>query len=144
MHDGIIEQIGTPLELYDSPRNLFVAGFIGSPAMNFLKGAAKGDGSIEVGGTRLPVAGKHSVADGQPLVYGIRPEHLELANDGFPAKVAVVEPTGSETMVVVRVGEEEVVALFRERHQFAPGQMVHLRPRVDQVHLFDSASGQRV
>ena len=144
MHDGIIEQIGTPLELYDSPRNLFVAGFIGSPAMNFLKGAAKGDGSVEVGGTRLPVAGKHSVADGQPVVYGIRPEHLELANDGFPAKIAVVEPTGSETMVVVRMGEEEVVALFRERHQFAPGQTVHLRPRVEQVHLFDSQSGQRV
>jgi multiple sugar transport system ATP-binding protein len=144
MHDGIIEQIGTPLELYDSPRNLFVAGFIGSPAMNFLKGAAKGDGSIEVEGTRLPVAGRHSVADGQPIVYGIRPEHLELANDGFPAKVAVIEPTGSETMVVVRLGETEVVALFRERHQFAPGQTVHLRPRVDQVHLFDSDSGQRV
>jgi multiple sugar transport system ATP-binding protein len=144
MHDGIIEQIGTPLELYDSPRNLFVAGFIGSPAMNFLKGAAKGDGSIEVEGTRLPVAGSHSVADGQPVVYGIRPEHLELANDGFPAKVAVIEPTGSETMVVVRLGETEVVALFRERHNFAPGQTVHLRPRIEQVHLFDSDSGQRV
>jgi multiple sugar transport system ATP-binding protein len=144
MHDGIIEQIGTPLELYDSPRNLFVAGFIGSPAMNFLKGAAKGDGSIEIGGNRLPVAGKHSVADGQPVVYGIRPEHLELANDGFPGKIAVVEPTGSETMVVVRMGDAEVVALFRERHQFAPGQTVHLRPRVEQVHLFDSESGQRV
>jgi len=144
MHDGIIEQIGTPLELYDSPRNLFVAGFIGSPAMNFLKGAAKSDGSIDVGGTRLPVTGKHTVADGQPVVYGIRPEHLELANDGFPAKIAVVEPTGSETMVVVRMGEEEVVALFRERHQFAPGQTVHLRPRVEQVHLFDEQSGQRV
>jgi multiple sugar transport system ATP-binding protein len=144
MHDGLIEQIGTPLELYDSPRNLFVAGFIGSPAMNFLKGAAKGDGSIEVGGTRLPVAGRHAVADGQPVVYGIRPEHLELANDGFPAKIAVIEPTGSETMVVVRMGETEVVALFRERHQFAPGQTVHLRPRVEQVHLFDSESGQRV
>jgi multiple sugar transport system ATP-binding protein len=144
MHDGIIEQIGTPLELYDSPRNLFVAGFIGSPAMNFLKGAAKSDGSIEIDGTRLPVAGKHTVADGQPVVYGIRPEHLELANDGFPAKIAVVEPTGSETMVVVRMGETEVVALFRERHQFAPGQTVHLRPRVEQVHLFDSQSGQRV
>jgi multiple sugar transport system ATP-binding protein len=145
MHDGIIEQIGTPLELYDSPRNLFVAGFIGSPAMNFLKGAAKGDGSIEIGGTRLPVAGKHTVADGQPVVYGIRPEHLELANDGFPATIAVIEPTGSETMVVVRVGgETEMVALFRERHQFAPGQTVHLRPRAEQVHLFDSESGQRV
>jgi multiple sugar transport system ATP-binding protein len=144
MHDGIIEQIGTPLELYDSPRNLFVAGFIGSPAMNFLKGAAKSDGSIEIGGTRLPFTGKHAVADGQPVVYGIRPEHLELANDGFPAKIAVIEPTGSETMVVVRMGETEMVALFRERHQFAPGQTVHLRPRVEQVHLFDSESGQRV
>jgi multiple sugar transport system ATP-binding protein len=112
--------------------------------MNFLKGAAKGDGSIEVGGTRLPVAGTHGVTDGQPVVYGIRPEHLELANDGFEARVAVVEPTGSETMVVLRLGETEVVALFRERHSFAPGQTVHLRPRVDQVHLFDEQSGQRV
>jgi multiple sugar transport system ATP-binding protein len=144
MHDGIIEQIGTPLELYDSPRNLFVAGFIGSPAMNFLKGAAKSDGSVEVEGARLPVSGRPSASDGQPIVYGIRPEHLELASDGFPAKIVVIEPTGSETMVVVRLGETEVTALFRERHNFAPGQTVHLRPRVDQVHLFDSQSGQRV
>src|SRR4051812_49814951 len=121
-----------PLEFYESPRNLFVAVFTAPPAMNFLKGAAKSDGSIEIDGPRLPVAGKHTIADGQPVVYGIRPEHLELANDGFPATIAVVEPTGSETMVVVRMGgETEVVALFRERHQFAPGQTVHLRPRVE-------------
>ncbi|HVO03506.1 MAG TPA: TOBE domain-containing protein, partial [Candidatus Cybelea sp.] len=146
MHDGLIEQIGTPLELYDSPANLFVAGFIGSPAMNFLKGAAKANGGleVEVEGSRLPVSGRHHITDGQPVVYGIRPEHLELASDGFPARIAVVEPTGSETMVVVRLGESEIVALFRERHEFAPGQTVHLRPRPDQVHLFDSDSGQRV
>jgi multiple sugar transport system ATP-binding protein len=146
MHDGIIEQIGTPLELYDSPVNQFVAGFIGSPAMNFLKGSAKASGglSIEIEGNRLPVAGNHQVTDGQPVVYGIRPEHLEIAADGFPAKVAVVEPTGSETMVVVRVGETEITALFRERHSFTPGQTVNLRPRADQVHLFDSTSGHRV
>jgi multiple sugar transport system ATP-binding protein len=144
MHDGLIEQIGTPLELYDSPKNLFVAGFIGSPAMNFLKGQANANGTIEVEGSRLSVAGSHQVSDGQPVVYGIRPEHLELANDGFPAKIAVIEPTGSETMVVVRVGETELVALFRERHNFAPGQTVHLRPRPDQAHLFDQESGRRV
>ncbi|HVZ00946.1 MAG TPA: sn-glycerol-3-phosphate ABC transporter ATP-binding protein UgpC [Dongiaceae bacterium] len=144
MHDGLIEQIGTPLELYDSPRNLFVAGFIGSPAMNFLKGQAKSNGTIEVEGSPLPVAGSHQVAEGQPVVYGIRPEHLELANDGFPAKVAVVEPTGSETMVVVRLGETELTAVFRERHNFTPGQTVHLRPRPDQAHLFDQESGRRV
>ena len=144
MHDGIIEQIGTPLELYDSPRNLFVAGFIGSPAMNFLKGAAKGDGSIDVGGTRLPVAGKHTVSDGQPVVYGIRPEHLELANDGFPAKIAVVEPTGSETLVFLRFAESELVALFRERHNFRVGDTLNLKPRADLAHLFDRQTGKRL
>jgi multiple sugar transport system ATP-binding protein len=146
MHDGLIEQIGTPLELYDSPRNLFVASFIGSPAMNFIKGSAKANGGLEIEaeGARLPVAGKHAVADGQPVVYGIRPEHLELAPDGFPARVAVVEPTGSETMIVLRLGESEIVALFRERHAFTPGEIVHLRPRADLAHLFDGASGQRI
>jgi multiple sugar transport system ATP-binding protein len=146
MHDGIIEQIGTPLELYDSPKNLFVASFIGSPAMNFIKGAARASGglSIEANGSRLPVAGNHQVSDGQPVVYGIRPEHLELADDGFPAKVAVVEPTGSETMVVLRLGEEEIVALFRERHSFKPGETIHLRPRREQAHLFDESTGNRI
>ncbi|HEY4162179.1 MAG TPA: TOBE domain-containing protein, partial [Dongiaceae bacterium] len=122
------------------------ASFIGSPAMNFIKGAARASGglSIEANGSRLPVAGKHEVSDGQPVVYGIRPEHLELADDGFPAKVAVVEPTGSETMVVLRLGEEEIVALFRERHTFAPGQTIHLRPRREQAHLFDGETGNRI
>jgi multiple sugar transport system ATP-binding protein len=146
MHDGLIEQIGTPLELYDSPKNLFVASFIGSPAMNFIKGAARASAglSIEANGSQLPVAGKHAVSDGQPVVYGIRPEHLELADDGFPAKVAVVEPTGSETMVVLRLGESEIVALFRERHSFTPGQTIHLRPRREQAHLFDGETGNRI
>jgi multiple sugar transport system ATP-binding protein len=114
--------------------------------MNLIKGTAKADGDLSVlaEGVDLPIAGKHEVANGQPVVYGIRPEHLELAADGFPATVAVVEPTGSETHVVLRLGESEIVALFRERHQFAPGQLVHLRPRIDQVHLFDGASGQRI
>jgi multiple sugar transport system ATP-binding protein len=146
MHDGVIEQIGTPLELYDNPKNLFVASFIGSPAMNFIKGSALGPGglSIDADGSQLPLTGKHAVSEGQPVVYGIRPEHLELADDGFPAKVAVVEPTGSETMVVLRLGESEIVALFRERHSFAPGQTIHLRPRRDQAHLFDGATGNRI
>src|SRR3569833_2077740 len=144
MHDGIVEQMGTPLELYDTPRNLFVAGFIGSPAMNFLKGQAKSNGTIEVEGSALPVAGRHEVAEGQPVVYGIRPEHLELSDQGFAAKIAVIEPTGSETMVVVRLGETELTALFRERHNFAPGQTVHLRPRPELAHVFDQESGRRV
>jgi multiple sugar transport system ATP-binding protein len=144
MHDGIVEQIGAPLELYDRPNNLFVATFIGSPGMNLIKGTAKSGGSIALGSTDIPVAGKHSFTDGQPVVYGIRPEHLELADEGLSATVAVVEPTGSETQVFLRLGESEIVAVFHERHDFRPGQTVHLKPRPEHAHLFDSESGARV
>jgi multiple sugar transport system ATP-binding protein len=144
LHDGIVEQIGAPLELYDSPKNLFVATFIGSPGMNLIKGTANADGHIDVGPSKLAVAGKHAVENGQPVVYGIRPEHLELASEGLPATVAVVEPTGSETQVFLRLGESEIVAVFHERHAFEPGQTVHLKPRPEHVHLFDGASGMRV
>src|SRR6266513_5172923 len=102
MHDGIVEQIGTPLDLYDRPENLFVAGFIGSPAMNFLKGTVKANGKTEFVGrsqVRLPVAATAG-ADGRPVIYGIRPEHFSLADDGAEAEVHVVEPTGSELQVV--------------------------------------------
>jgi multiple sugar transport system ATP-binding protein len=147
MNEGVVEQIGTPLELYDRPGNLFVATFIGSPGMNLIKGTAKANGSlnIEAGGSKLPVVGTHKVQDGQPVVYGIRPEHIELTgSEGLPATVAVVEPTGSETQVFLRLGESEIVAVFRERHQFQPGQTVHLKPRPEHAHLFDGASGARV
>ena len=74
----------------------------------------------------------------------MRPEHFEIADDGLPAKISVVEPTGSETTVVLRFGESEIVALFRERHVFRPGDLLYLRPRKDLVHLFDPQSGRRV
>ena len=92
----------------------------------------------------LPLRPDCEVQDGQSVVYGIRPEHLDLAEDGFPARVSVVEPTGSETLVFLRFGETEVVALFRDRYTFKPGQTVHLRPRADQTHLFDSVTGARL
>ena len=146
MQDGLVEQIGTPLELYDTPANLFVAGFIGSPAMNFIKGKVRLDGaySVEAEGARLPFWGDRPVTEGQEVVYGIRPEHLELADDGFQATVDVVEPTGSETMVFLHVGSESIVALFRERHDFKPGQTVRLRPKPASAHLFDAQSGKRL
>ena len=148
MHDGRVEQMGAPLELYDRPANRFVAGFIGSPAMNFLEGAMRGaDGKRVVqmaSGARLPVAAAGAATEGQPVVYGIRPEHLELADDGFDAEVIVIEPTGSETQLFARVGGQEIVAVFRERHEFAPGQKIRLRPRPDMAHLFDPSSGDRI
>jgi multiple sugar transport system ATP-binding protein len=143
MQAGRIEQMGTPLELFDRPANVFVAGFIGSPSMNMLKGRVEG-GSVRVDGASLPFSGSRAVSEGQEVLYGVRPEHFDIAEDGLPARISVVEPTGSETTVVLRFGESEIVALFRERHDFKPGDTLHLKPRKDLVHLFDPQSGRRI
>ena len=147
MHDGIVEQIGAPLDLYDRPNNLFVASFIGSPAMNFLKGKIKANGATGFegpNGVQLPLATAPANSDGQPAVYGIRPEHFVIADDGAEAEIVVVEPTGSETQVFAKLGGEEVVAVFRERHQFNPGDKIRLKPDPHLVHLFDETTGRRL
>src|SRR5262245_27613929 len=147
MHDGIVEQIGTPLELYDRPDNQFVAGFIGSPAMNFLHGKVKANGAAGFegpNGVKLPLGSMPANSEGRPAVYGIRPEHFAIADDGAEAEIVVVEPTGSETQVFAKLGGEQVVAVFRERHQFNPGDKVRLRPDPTLVHLFDETTGKRL
>jgi len=147
MHDGIVEQIGDPLELYDRPNNLFVAGFIGSPAMNCLKGTLRLNGKAEFegpGGIMLPVASVPRNSDGQPAVYGIRPEHFVIADDGAEVEVQIVEPTGSETQVIAKLGGKEIIAVFRERYQFKPGDKIRLSPDPRLVHLFDEATGKRM
>ena len=149
MHDGHVEQIGAPLELYDRPANLFVAGFIGSPAMNFIHGTYRKDGTnasvVLPTGARLP-APLTGAADGTNVVYGVRPEHLALAHDGegLAGQVAVVEPTGADTHVVMRAAEHELLAVFRERHAFLPGQRITLRPDVAHTHLFEASGGARL
>ena len=144
MQDGVIEQIGSPLELYDRPVNRFVAGFIGSPSMNMLTGTARHrDGGIWVefdrGELSLPVSGP--VDDGRRVTFGVRPEHLNLAEDGLPVTVSVVEPTGSETHVIGHFNGDDITAVFRERHAFKPGQVIHLQPSADHIHLFDAETG---
>jgi len=146
MHDGRVEQIGGPLELYDTPQNLFVAGFIGSPAMNLINGRLRVNGRADfeaADGARLPVATATGGDDGREVIYGVRPEHFALDDAGTEATVQVVEPTGSEIQIVARLGGGEVVAVFRERHPFKPGDKIRLRPDPRFVHLFDPA-GQRV
>jgi multiple sugar transport system ATP-binding protein len=147
MHDGLVEQIGAPLELYDSPDNLFVAGFIGSPAMNLLKGTISANGAGEFegpGGIRLPLAAAPNRSSGKPAFYGVRPEHFTLADDGAEAEIQVVEPTGSEIQVAAKLGGEDIVAVFRERHRFKPGDKVRLKPDPRLVHLFDETTGKRL
>ncbi|HEX2113930.1 MAG TPA: sn-glycerol-3-phosphate ABC transporter ATP-binding protein UgpC, partial [Alphaproteobacteria bacterium] len=150
MHDGIVEQIGTPLELYDNPTNLFVAGFIGSPAMNFITGIVKrngGMGFVETeSGTKLPLPNGIAAPPERKVVFGIRPEHLSLGDGGESvlAQVQVVEPTGAETQVFVELAGTQVTAVFTERHEFQPGDQIMLRPRPETIHLFDADTGRHL
>jgi len=144
MHDGIVEQVGAPLDLYDRPANLFVAQFIGSPAMNVLPGRIEGGGFVTQGGLRLPLRQAPAGAEGRPARYGIRPEHFALSGEGVPLEVVVVEPTGSETQVVAKAGGQEVICVFRERVSARPGETIRVQPNPDLVHLFDHDKGQRL
>jgi multiple sugar transport system ATP-binding protein len=147
MHDGRVEQIGAPLELYDRPDNLFVAGFIGSPAMNMLTGRIRVNGTASFegpAGVTFSLAAAGSGNDGRPAVYGVRPEHFSLSDDGAEAEVQVIEPTGSELQVVAKLGGEDIIAVFRERHQFKPGEKIRLKPDPRLVHLFDETTGKRL
>jgi multiple sugar transport system ATP-binding protein len=141
MNAGDIEQVGAPLAVYDRPANLFVAEFIGSPAMNLVRGVAR-DGGVEAAGMTLPAG--PGAEGGRAVVWGIRPEHLALAGEGLPARVRVVEPTGAETMVYLEFAGQEIAAVFHDRVDLAPGQEVRLAPRVDKVHLFDPGTGRRL
>ncbi|MBP1179655.1 ABC transporter ATP-binding protein [Methylobacterium sp. PvR107] len=145
MHDGVVEQIGPPLDLYDRPDNLFVAGFIGSPAMNFVSGTIRRNGHlvfVSDTGLTIPLDAAPAGADGRRLILGIRPEHFDLTPDGIAAEVVVVEPTGSETMLAVRAAGHDLTCVLRERVRELPGETVFVRP--NRVHLFDAESGRRL
>ncbi len=149
MHDGIVEQIGAPLELYDQPKNLFVAGFIGSPAMNFIEGQISlVNGQFAVltdDGIPLSVAvPPTSLQNGQRVIYGIRPEHISLGDEGHMAHVSVIEPTGSETQAFMKLGHNPLVGVFRERITLHPGERLPIRLDPGKAHLFDKKSGQRM
>jgi multiple sugar transport system ATP-binding protein len=139
MKDGVIEQAGSPLDLYDRPQNVFVAGFIGSPSMNFINGSMVAEGFKTTDGIILPVGNRAENA----TVYGIRPEHLRLDDNGIEIEVVVLEPTGSETSVLARLGTQSITGIFRERINAAPGDKLRVSPDTSVVHLF-GADGKRV
>jgi multiple sugar transport system ATP-binding protein len=146
LHDGVVEQVGTPLELYDRPNNQFVAGFIGSPAMNMFTGKIRSGAKPwfeTAGGARLPLAAVPANSDGRDAVYGIRPEHLVLGGD-LELLVTVIEPTGAETQVLGKIGSDKVNGVFRERVTAKPGTLLAVSPDLSLVHLFDAKSGDRI
>ena len=143
MHDGIVEQVGTPLELYDFPANLFVAGFIGSPAMNVLKGRIVEGRFVPAAGVAIAVPSLGGRHEGETVSLGVRPEHLSLDANGLAAEILTVEPMGSETQVLMRLAGHDIVGVFRERIRQKPGETLLVSMSPDHLHLFDG-SGQRI
>jgi multiple sugar transport system ATP-binding protein len=148
LKDGLVEQEGAPLALYDRPENTFVAGFVGSPAMNFIPGRLDLSAAPQLltrDGLRLPLPPLPRASHGREVIYGVRPEHFEFDDGKGPrSEVIVVEPTGSETQIALRYAGQEIIAAFRERVDARAGDQLAIVPQINKVHLFDAESGQRI
>jgi multiple sugar transport system ATP-binding protein len=141
MNHGRIAQQGTPEELYDRPASVFVAGFIGSPAMNFIPGILRDGQLVLDGGAVLPFP-PSAARDGQAVTLGVRPEHMRPQPVGISAEVVDVEPTGVDTLILCRFAGVQVTASVRERFRAPPGTPIHLALEVDKLHGFDTTTGQ--
>jgi multiple sugar transport system ATP-binding protein len=155
MSEGLLQQVGTPQELYDRPVNRFVAGFIGSPAMNFLDVAVKGSGDgtvLEANEVRIPVPPRFrqvvgdGATTGKRFIAGIRPEHLDIGQSGgdnaiMPATADVVEYLGNEELLHLTAAGQDIVAVVDASHKVRPGDQLQVTIPLDKVHLFDPESG---
>jgi multiple sugar transport system ATP-binding protein len=149
MSAGVLQQVGPPQELYERPVNKFVAGFIGSPSMNFIDVEANREGgrlTVKNENVELAVPQRLTAAlDGAEggLTLGIRPEHFEIANGAaqeghasIRATTDVVEFLGNEELLHVRVGDHDLVAIVDASHRVRPGDVLEMTVPVDKIHLF--------
>ena len=148
MNDGVVQQVGAPLELYDKPANLFVAGFIGSPGMNFLDATYAKGGKAEAvlaDGQKLRLPNGLPLTDGDKITVGLRPEHIKLVDkDGVKAEVEVVEPLGLSTQFYTKAGGQEICVFAMGRPTVKPGDTVRLAADFDALHVFHSVSETRI
>ncbi len=148
MHDGVIQQVGTPLELYDHPANLFVAGFIGSPGMNFLPAVVSRDGQKVAAeltdGQMIPLRPELKIEDGDRVIIGIRPENIEVGGEGLKAKIEVIEPLGLSTQFYTTLADKQVCIFAMGRTDRGPGDTIGLGIKAADVHLFHGVTGLRI
>ncbi|MBZ9724786.1 sn-glycerol-3-phosphate ABC transporter ATP-binding protein UgpC [Mesorhizobium sp. CO1-1-11] len=148
MHDGLIQQVGAPLDLYDRPANMFVAGFIGSPGMNFLPATVEKCGKVDAvlsDGQKLRLPDGLPLRDGDVITVGLRPEHIRLADDGtLQGEVGVVEPLGLSTQFYVKLAGQQLCVFAMGRAAVKPGDMVRMSADPALLHLFDEKSGDRI
>jgi multiple sugar transport system ATP-binding protein len=153
MSEGLLQQVGTPQVLYDQPANRFVAGFIGSPSMNFIEGTVDGTGDAAKltgpGDFSIPVPARYRQSmdvSGRAVIIGFRPEHLELADiaeasGSFGGRADVVEYLGNEELLHVTAAERDIVAIVGSEHRVKPGDVLKLNLPLAKLHLFDAESG---
>lgn len=147
LNAGRIAQLGTPLDVYNNPVDTFVAGFIGSPEINLIDAATQGPDSTDVvlpDGTLLPLAAPLDLPADTPITYGIRPQHIVLVDDGLPAKISLVEPTGEDQHLVIHLGGRDMSMAVHQHAIFSPGDVVHVRPDPALALLFDAQTGRRL
>ncbi|MBP9897972.1 MAG: sn-glycerol-3-phosphate ABC transporter ATP-binding protein UgpC [Gemmatimonadales bacterium] len=151
MHEGRVQQAGAPLEVYDRPANLFVAGFLGSPPMNLLRGTVRREGNAQFRSDaglllQLTADALPDIADGVPVVLGVRPEAISPGEGtpGFEAVVEEVEPLGHEALVTVVAGSVPITLRVAAGVGFHPGQPLHCAIAPGGLHWFDAASGNRL
>ncbi len=149
MHDGVIQQVGTPLELYDHPANLFVAGFIGSPGMNFLPAVVSRQGNKVAAeladGQMIPLRPELKVEDGDRVTVGIRPENIEVGgSDALTAKIEVIEPLGLSTQFYAKLADQQICIFAMGRTDRGPGDTISLGINPAAVHVFHAKTGIRL
>lgn len=142
LKDGLIQQIGTPREVYDLPANMFVGGFMGAPAMNFIKGKVL-DGAFHVGGIKIPIP--FNIAHHQEVILGIRPEHVSIGSgDGIEATIEVVEMTGAEQIMYCTFEGQELVGRMDAGSNIKVGERLKLALDLRKIHFFDPKNEQRI
>lgn len=146
MNEGLVEQIGSPLELYDKPVNIFVAGFIGSPSMNMLN-ASINSNSINLGNAgSIPIIRKTISENNSDVILGIRPSHMNISKNGEGLKfqIDVVEPTGADSLIYGKINDTECCVQTSERLNLKSGEIIHILPNEDNLHFFDNQSNERI
>ncbi|MFJ3054960.1 ABC transporter ATP-binding protein [Herbaspirillum sp. NPDC087042] len=144
MRDGKVEQVGSPLELYDDPDNMFVATFLGSPAMNLLPATVEDSRLRTPGGGDWPLPQTAGLPDGKAVMIGIRPEHIILGESGMQGEITLIEPTGAETHVLIDVDGHKVTAALRDRFDLTLGDCVRIGVNPERMKIFDPDSGLRL
>ncbi len=143
MKDGIVQQIGSPMEVYQSPQNIFVGSFIGSPAMNFVPGSMS-DGKFEAEGLKLEIPGISKNIQSKTISLGIRPEDINVGQGSIDVEVIVTEPLGSETILHLNCCNQKLLVKYPDLVNFKPGEKIAIDFDSEKIILFDNVGGKRV